>query len=112
MAQTIDTDRVPPEVPSLALPSSVHAQPIAIHAVDGQTDQIVGAIPTPILRLLVLFGRPIRWSKHLLQILCWKSSSPVDSWLLLGTWWAVCLGGAALWKSVGAAPSELASRLI
>ena len=64
----------------------------------GQTDEVLDSIPTPILRLLVILARPIAAVRKSLEILSWKSASPVDSWLLLGAWWALCLGGRAAWK--------------
>ena len=64
----------------------------------GTTDEVLGSIPTPIVRLLVILARPIYLMRKVIEIISWKSTSTVDSWLALGCWWALCFGGRTAWR--------------
>jgi hypothetical protein len=64
----------------------------------GSTDEVLGSIPTPIVRLIVILAKPIYILRKVIEILSWRSTSTVDSWLALGCWWALCFAGRATWK--------------
>ncbi|EAL23503.1 hypothetical protein CNBA1500 [Cryptococcus deneoformans B-3501A] len=57
-----------------------------------QSHDLVASLPTPYLRLLVLFARPIALFKHVLQVFLWSPGRRVESWMVVGAWWALCLG--------------------
>jgi len=62
------------------------------------TDEFYNSIPSPILRLLVILAKPIYYLRRTVEVLTWRSASPVESWLALGGWWALCFGARATWK--------------
>ncbi|OCF36853.1 hypothetical protein I316_01450 [Kwoniella heveanensis BCC8398] len=57
-----------------------------------QSSDIITSIPGPLLRLLVLFARPISLFRDALEVLSWRAGRRVQSWMVVGAWWAVCLG--------------------
>ncbi|WVQ99393.1 hypothetical protein IAU59_006526 [Kwoniella sp. CBS 9459] len=57
-----------------------------------QSADIITSIPGPVLRLLVLFAKPISLFRGALEILSWRAGRRVQSWMLVGVWWALCLG--------------------
>ncbi|WVF71446.1 hypothetical protein IAT40_006250 [Kwoniella sp. CBS 6097] len=57
-----------------------------------QSSDIITSIPGPLLRLLVLFARPIALFRDALEILSWRAGRRVQSWIVVGGWWAICLG--------------------
>jgi hypothetical protein len=63
-----------------------------------QSSDLVSSLPAPLLRLLVIFARPIAAGKVGLEILLWKPGRRVESWLVVLIWWAVCLGGRYAFK--------------
>lgn len=64
----------------------------------GTTDEVLDSIPTPIVRLLVILAKPIYFLRKTIEIVSWKSTSSVDSWLAVGCWWAICFAGRATWR--------------
>ncbi|KAJ9099916.1 hypothetical protein QFC21_003921 [Naganishia friedmannii] len=62
------------------------------------TDEILGSLPIPLVRLLILLAQPIRWTRSSLEVVRWRSESPVTSWCVVAGWWALCLGGNAVWR--------------
>ena len=58
-----------------------------------ETD-LIRSLPGPVIRVLVLFARPIRLLRISTEVLLWKSGRRVESWMVVGGWWAVCLGAA------------------
>ncbi|KAJ9093479.1 hypothetical protein QFC19_008338 [Naganishia cerealis] len=78
--------------------------PATAAANNAGTDEILGSLPIPLVRLLILLARPIRWTRSALEVIRWRSESPVSSWCVVAGWWAVCLGGNAVWR----APSHTA----
>jgi hypothetical protein len=59
----------------------------------------VASLPAPVLRLLILFAGPIAAFRSALEVLSWKPERRVESFMLVGAWWAACLGGeyAFMW---------------
>ncbi|WWC89313.1 uncharacterized protein L201_004234 [Kwoniella dendrophila CBS 6074] len=75
--------------PTTSIPhagSSEHPQPVIL-----QSSDLVSSLPAPCLRLLVLFARPIALFKVLLEILFWRTGRRVQSWMVIGAWWSLCL---------------------
>ncbi|WVR07020.1 hypothetical protein IAU60_004059 [Kwoniella sp. DSM 27419] len=62
-------------------------EPNILHSSD-----LVASLPAPFLRLLVLFARPLSFVRHALEVLSWRGGKRVQSWMVVGAWWAVCLG--------------------
>jgi hypothetical protein len=60
-------------------------------ASSGETD-LIRSLPGPVIRVLVLFARPIRILRITTEILLWKAGRRVESWMVVGGWWAICLG--------------------
>lgn len=60
---------------------------------------LVASLPAPVLRLLILFGGPIATLRSVLEVLSWKPERRVESYILVGVWWGICLGGkyAFMW---------------
>lgn len=54
--------------------------------------------PPPVLHLLGYAAPFIRTLTPVAQALTWNSSNPWHSWLLLASWWCICLFGDALLK--------------
>ncbi|WVQ82350.1 hypothetical protein IAT38_004478 [Cryptococcus sp. DSM 104549] len=63
-----------------------------------QTHDLVASLPTPYLRLLILFARPIALFRRVLEILFWTSGRRVESWMVIGVWWGLCLGSGAAFR--------------
>ncbi|KAK8864376.1 hypothetical protein IAR55_001624 [Kwoniella newhampshirensis] len=63
-----------------------------------QTHDLVASLPTPYLRLLILFARPVALFKRVLEVLAWKNGRRVESWMMVGTWWALCLGSGPAFR--------------
>ncbi|WVW83900.1 hypothetical protein I302_105922 [Kwoniella bestiolae CBS 10118] len=59
-----------------------------------QSSDLVSSLPAPFLRLLVLFARPMSFFRTLLEVILWRSGRRVQSWMVVGAWWAVCLGSS------------------
>lgn len=57
-----------------------------------QSQDLVASLPAPIFRLLVIFSRPIALLRASLEVLCWKGGKRVESWIVVGSWWGICLG--------------------
>lgn len=57
-----------------------------------QSQDLVASLPAPVFRLLILFAYPISALRTVIEVLCWKTGRRVQSWMVLGAWWAVCLG--------------------
>jgi hypothetical protein len=65
-----------------------------------QSADIVASLPGPIVRLLVIFARPISNLREAVEILSWKAGRRVESWIVVGMWWGLCLGSAHAFKYV------------
>ncbi|WRT66355.1 uncharacterized protein IL334_003310 [Kwoniella shivajii] len=63
-----------------------------------QTSDLVSSLPAPFLRLLVLFARPIALLRKALEVLFWRGARRVQSWMVVGAWWALCLGSSHAFK--------------
>lgn len=61
-------------------------------------DDLVSSLPAPIVRLLVLFARPIAWLRIAIEVLSWKAGRRVESWMVVGGWWGICLGAGHAFK--------------
>ncbi|WWC61858.1 uncharacterized protein I303_104443 [Kwoniella dejecticola CBS 10117] len=59
-----------------------------------QSSELVSSLPAPFLRLLVLFARPISLFRTTLEILLWRNGRRAQSWMIVGAWWALCLGSS------------------
>jgi hypothetical protein len=59
---------------------------------------LVSSLPAPIIRLLILFGPPIAWLRISIEVLTWKVGRRVESWMVVGAWWAICLGAGHAFK--------------
>ncbi|WVQ67685.1 uncharacterized protein L199_005889 [Kwoniella botswanensis] len=78
--------------PAASIPqagSSDPPQPVIL-----QSSDLIASLPAPFLRLLVLFARPISFFRSLLEVLLWRSGRRVQSWMVVGAWWALCLGSS------------------
>lgn len=64
------------------------------------SEDLLLSVPTPVVRLLIILSRPIAFTRKAIEIVLWRSKSPVESWLVIGLWWALCLGGRAAWRWV------------
>ncbi|KAG7529187.1 hypothetical protein FFLO_05774 [Filobasidium floriforme] len=82
-------------MPEEADPDELH---LDMEKRSGSTDEVLSSIPTPIVRLLVILAKPIYILRKAIEILSWRSTSTVDSWLAIGCWWALCFAGRATWK--------------
>ena len=75
----------------MAPPVKSSDPPIAPPASNGETD-LIRSLPGPVIRVLVLFARPIRFIRLSAEVLLWKNGRRVESWMVVGGWWAICLG--------------------
>ena len=57
------------------------------------SSDLIASLPAPLLRLLVIFARPIALGRACLEVLLWKTGRRVESWMVIAAWWGVCLGG-------------------
>lgn len=57
-----------------------------------QSQDLVASLPAPVFRLLIIFAYPISVLRTALEVLCWKTGRRVQSWMVLGAWWGICLG--------------------
>lgn len=55
---------------------------------------LVASLPSPLLRLLIIFSRPIAFVRSALEALTWQPDHRVESYLVVLGWWALCLGFA------------------
>ncbi|WWC70221.1 uncharacterized protein I206_104171 [Kwoniella pini CBS 10737] len=78
--------------PSVSIPQGATTDPPP--PVILQSSDLISSLPAPFLRLLVLFARPISLFKSILEILLWRNGNRVPSWMIIGAWWAVCLGSS------------------
>lgn len=60
-------------------------------------EDLLLSVPTPVIRLLIILSRPIAFLRKSIQVLLWRSTSPVESWLVVGSFWALALGGRSAW---------------
>lgn len=67
--------------------ATVVGNPHTNHSTD-----LVSSLPAPIVRVLVIFSHPIRSVRIALEILSWKPDRRVESWMVVGGWWLVCMG--------------------
>lgn len=65
-----------------------------------QSSDILASLPGPVIRLLVIFSRPVAWLRVCMEILLWKPGRRVESWLVVASWWALCLGFSYSFRSV------------
>lgn len=63
-----------------------------------QSQDLVASLPAPVFRLLVIFAYPISKLRTALEIICWKPGRRVQSWMLVGAWWGVCLGSKHVFR--------------
>lgn len=80
------------------MPPSATASAIAKPA--EPPSDLVSSLPAPIVRLLILFGRPIAWLRIAVEVLSWKAGRRVESWMVVGAWWGICLGAGHAFKCV------------
>jgi hypothetical protein len=73
--------------------------PAVMTPADSPSD-LVSSLPAPILRLLVLFAGPIALLRRSLEVLCWKAGRRVESWIVVGVWWGLCLGSSSAFRFV------------
>lgn len=83
--------------------ASIGGAPLTRSSEDGatpviQSQDLVASLPGPVFRLLILFAGPIAVLRFCLEVSLWKNGRRVESWMLLGAWWAVCLGSAHAFK--------------
>ena len=64
------------------------------------SQDLVASLPAPLIRLLLVFAQPISGLRAILEVLCWKSGRRIESWMLVGGWWGVCLGSRYVFKWV------------
>jgi hypothetical protein len=57
-----------------------------------ESQDIITSLPAPIFRLLVIFAGPISHFRTISEVLCWNPNRRVESWMMVGIWWGVCLG--------------------
>lgn len=74
------------------------ATPITATADTSGTDTVIASLPVPLVRLLVVFAREIRFLRTAGQVVRWRGESSVASWCVVAAWWGVCLGGDAVWR--------------
>lgn len=55
---------------------------------------LVASLPSPLLRLLIIFARPISFLRSAIEVLAWQADRRVESYLVVLGWWALCLGFA------------------
>lgn len=55
---------------------------------------LVASLPSPLLRLLIIFARPISFLRSAIEVLAWQGERRVESYLVVLGWWALCLGFA------------------
>jgi len=75
------------------------AQPVDALAGAPTLINFLHTVPAPLVALLVRLAPPISPLRHVFQIISWQTSW-VDSWLLLGLWWAVVLFAEPALRSV------------
>jgi hypothetical protein len=63
-----------------------------------ESQDLVASLPAPIFRLLVIFAEPISNFRTVAEVLCWKSNRRVESWMVLGGWWGLCLGSGPAFR--------------
>ncbi|ORX36664.1 integral peroxisomal membrane peroxin-domain-containing protein [Kockovaella imperatae] len=66
---------------------AANADPPAIPSQD-----VVESLPAPIVRLLLIFSGPIRGARVCLEVACWRKGRRMESWMIVGAWWGLCLG--------------------
>ncbi len=84
---------IPPPGPVPA-PVTALARPVA------GSDATLATLPSPLIALLLVLARPLRFTRKAIEVVSWRSASPVESWLVVAGWWAVCMGGRAAYKWV------------
>jgi hypothetical protein len=80
--------------------TSQSVKPTEVPPSQVQSQDLVATLPAPVLRLLVLFAWPISLLRRAIEVVCWKSGRRVDSWMVVGAWWAVCLGASHAFRYV------------
>lgn len=63
-----------------------------------ESQDLVASLPAPIFRLLVIFAEPISNFRTVAEVLYWKSNRRVESWMVLGGWWGLCLGSGPAFR--------------
>ncbi|ORY34034.1 integral peroxisomal membrane peroxin-domain-containing protein [Naematelia encephala] len=59
-----------------------------------QSPDLIASLPAPVFRLLVIAAWPISLLRSVLEVVCWKPGRRVESWILVGMWWGLCLGAS------------------
>ena len=57
-----------------------------------ESQDLIASLPAPVFRLLVIFARPISTLRTVGEVLCWSPDRRVESWMVVGLWWGVCMG--------------------
>lgn len=78
---------------SVPSPAMVQTEPQVL-----QSQDLVASLPAPVFRLLVIFAYPISKLRTALEIVCWKPGRRVQSWMLVGAWWGICLGSKHIFR--------------
>jgi len=63
-----------------------------------ESQDIIASLPAPIFRLLVIFAKPISTFRTAAEVVCWNPHRRVESWMLVGVWWGICLGAGHVFK--------------
>lgn len=86
-------------VPSSPTASKIAAfPPLPVEPPVLESQDLVASLPAPIFRLLVIFAEPISNFRTIAEVLCWKSNRRVESWMILGGWWGLCLGSGPAFR--------------
>lgn len=78
--------------PAMAPAATLDPQPDKPQQAAMPATDLVASLPAPFLRLLILFATPIATLRTALEIVFWTPERRVESYLLVGGWWAFCLG--------------------
>jgi hypothetical protein len=63
-----------------------------------ESQDLITSLPAPLFRLLVIFAAPISALRTAAEVLSWKPNRRVESWMLVGGWWGICLGAGHTFK--------------
>lgn len=79
-------------VPSSPTATKTAVVPPQVEAPVLESQDLIASLPAPIFRLLVIFAGPISTFRTIFEVLCWNPSRRVESWMIIGIWWGICLG--------------------
>lgn len=84
--------------PYSRLPSMSAVQTRQPEQAGGQSSDPTLSLPAPIVRLLIIFARPLAFLRICIEVLSWKAGRRVESWMVVGAWWGICLGAGHAFK--------------